>query len=76
VLSFVSLWSDTDEKIKRIADEWMRRAILEGKIESDYDLFIYNAICVLAALALIAGWIVQAHLTVFAFRTVMFWLFF
>jgi hypothetical protein len=65
--ALVSLWVGVPNATRRIADAWLGRATLAG-FPTEYDTYLYHAVCFVAFLTIVLGWIVLAFLTVFLIR--------
>jgi len=65
----ISLWVGVPTSVRRIADEWLDRAFSAG-FPGNMMPQLYYAICTLAFLTILIGWILVAYLTVFFTRLI------
>lgn len=63
-----SLWVGVHKTIRKIADEWLTRAIKAG-LPPSWEGFIYSGSLVLAFLTVLAGWAVLAFTAAFMMRS-------
>src|SRR6266498_3358268 len=63
-----SLWLGVPKTVRKIADEWLTRAINAG-LPPSWESSIYSGSIVLAFLAVVAGWIILAFTAVFIVRS-------
>jgi len=62
-------WKRSQRLVERIADEYMREAMAEEKT-TEYNFSLYQTCYAIAAFMYLLGWLMQAWLTVEAFRLV------
>jgi hypothetical protein len=71
-LSVVSLWVGVPTAMRRIANQWVDRAVAAG-FPTAYDYILYYMVAVVAFFTIVAGWIATAFVTVWLVRMI-FWL--
>jgi hypothetical protein len=63
--SIASLWVGVPNSVRRVASHWTERASSNPFFITIYDDYLYKAICVVAFLTIVTGWICLAYVTVF-----------
>lgn len=74
-LSVVSLWVGVPTATRRIANQWVDRAVAVG-FPTAYDYILYYFVAVVAFFTILAGWIVTSFVTVWLVRIVFYLLYF
>ena len=70
-VAVVSIWVGVPTAIRRIANQWVDRAVAAG-FPTAYDYILYYFVEVFAFFTIVAGWIVTAFVTVILVRMI-FW---
>ncbi len=59
----ITFWGNIPQMVRRIADEWLDRAVLSG-FPTQWDRHLYYVLSALAYLMLVFGWIFLSYSTV------------
>jgi hypothetical protein len=63
ITSVISFWGNVPVTVRRVADEWLDRAVMSG-FPTQWDKHLYYVLFVLALSMVIFGWIALSYLTV------------
>jgi hypothetical protein len=70
-VSTFEYWKDSQHVVETISDDAMAEATNEEKGLGEYDTYVYWACYLLASFLYLVGWLIQAWITMEAFRLLL-----